>query len=100
MFGSTDPILRDRYRFRKEIRDPRTNQDMDYDMAITHHYVDSISILDLQNVIHRRIPYLTIVSMEEFNPPNHRRCRFCAAHDVVIQKKERVNTDSFSTSAE
>ena len=52
---------------------------MDYDMAMAHHYFDSISIPDLQNVIHRRIPYLTIVSIEEFIPPNQRRLVTVAA---------------------
>ena len=66
-------MSRSRYRFRKQIRDRRTNQDMDYDMALTHHYFDSISIPNLQNVIHRRIPYLTVTNMEEFMPPNSRR---------------------------
>ena len=65
-------MARGHYRYRKVIRDPRTNLDMDYDDTMTRHYFDSISIPDLQNVISRRIPYLNVDNVEEFTP-NHRR---------------------------
>ena len=112
-----DAMTRGNYRFRKEIRDPRTNQDMEYDMAMTHHYYDSISISELQSVIHRRIPYLTIASMEEFIPPNHRRLvtvtafvqhvmslyerrkELIAIHFQQVQNRERRSGESVTIQA-
>ena len=46
-----DAMIRGYYRYRKVIRDSRTNQDMDYDDAMTHYYYDSIPVPELQSVL-------------------------------------------------
>ena len=66
-------IARGHYRYRKVIRDSRTNLDMDYDDAMTQHYHDSIFILDLQTVLSRPISYLNFDYIQKFLPPNQRR---------------------------
>ena len=63
------------YRFHKFIEDPHINKRMDFDTVLTQHYHSSIAVVELRNLILRRIPYLNMQAVNNFSPN-----KICGAH--------------------